>query len=72
MILEHDHAGNDLERMRDLTGGFTPPADACNTYRAYFDALAQLEQDMHRHVHKENSVLFPKAIEAERRLTQRD
>jgi regulator of cell morphogenesis and NO signaling len=72
MILEHDHAGNDLERMRELTAGFTPPADACNTYRAYFDALAQLEQDMHRHVHKENSVLFPKAIDAERRLTQRD
>jgi regulator of cell morphogenesis and NO signaling len=71
MILEHDHAGNDLERMRELTNGFVPPPDACNTYRAYFDALAQLEQDMHRHVHKENSVLFPKAVEAERRLVQR-
>jgi regulator of cell morphogenesis and NO signaling len=71
MILEHDHAGNDLGRMRELTNGFVPPADACNTYRAYFDALAQLEQDMHRHVHKENSVLFPKAVEAERKLVQR-
>jgi regulator of cell morphogenesis and NO signaling len=71
MIEEHDHAGDALARMRDLTHGFVPPADACNTYRAYFDALAELERDMHRHVHKENSVLFPKAIEAERRLGHR-
>jgi len=71
MILEHEHAGTDLERMRGLTNGFVPPADACNTYRAYYDALAHLEQDMHRHVHKENSVLFPKAVEAEGRLVQR-
>jgi regulator of cell morphogenesis and NO signaling len=71
MIQEHDHAGNDLERMREWTPGFTPPGDACNTYRAYFDALAQLERDMHRHVHKENSVLFPKAVEAEGRLVER-
>jgi len=71
MIREHDDAGNALERMRDLTHGFVPPGDACNTYRAYFDALATLERDMHRHVHKENSVLFPKAVEAERRLAER-
>jgi regulator of cell morphogenesis and NO signaling len=71
MIREHDDAGNALERMRELTRGFVPPGDACNTYRAYFDALATLERDMHRHVHKENSVLFPKALEAERRLAER-
>jgi len=71
MIREHDDAGNALERMRDLTHGFVPPGDACNTYRAYFDALATLERDRHRHVHKENSVLFPKAIEAERGLAER-
>lgn len=71
MVREHEDAGNALERMRELTHGFVPPGDACNTYRAYFDALAQLEADMHRHVHKENSVLFPKAVEAEGRLVQR-
>lgn len=71
MMQEHDDAGGALERMHQLTGGFVPPADACNTYRAYFDGLAELERDMHRHVHKENSVLFPKAVEAERRLQQR-
>ena len=67
MVREHDDAGDALRRMRELTDDYTPPADACNTFRATYDALAQLERDMHRHVHKENSVLFPKAIEAEAR-----
>jgi regulator of cell morphogenesis and NO signaling len=71
MMQEHDDAGDALGRRSELTGGFVAPADACNTFRAYFDALAELERDMHRHVHKENSVLFPKAVEAERRLLQR-
>ena len=71
MIREHDDAGDALQRMRELTDDYTAPSDACNTYRALFDSLKQLEFDMHRHVHKENSVLFPKAVEAEARLQQR-
>ena len=65
MVREHDDAGDALSRMRELTDNYTAPADACNTYRALFDSLRQLEEDMHRHVHKENSILFPKAVEAE-------
>jgi|SRR5581483_10928484 len=65
MMMEHDHAGAALARMRELTDGYSAPADACNTYRATMDALAQLEQDLHRHVHKENSILFPRAAELE-------
>ena len=68
MMMEHDHAGNALERMRLLTDGYTAPADACNTYRATMDALSQLETDLHRHVHKENSILFPRAAAAEAAL----
>jgi regulator of cell morphogenesis and NO signaling len=68
MVREHDDAGNALKRMRELTNDFTPPSDACNTYRALFDSLHELEQDMHRHVHKENSILFPKALELEQNL----
>jgi regulator of cell morphogenesis and NO signaling len=68
MIHEHDDAGDALKRMRELTDDYTPPADACNTYRALFDSLRELEQDMHRHVHKENSILFPKALELEQKL----
>lgn len=60
---EHDNAGQALARMNELSGGYQPPEDACNTFRAMLDSLAELEQDMHRHVHKENSILFPKALE---------
>ncbi|WP_421658272.1 hypothetical protein [Leptothermofonsia sp. ETS-13] len=44
---------------------FTPPEWACNTYRALLDALATFEQDIHQHIHKENNVLFPRAIALE-------
>ncbi|MCC6681461.1 MAG: iron-sulfur cluster repair di-iron protein [Phycisphaeraceae bacterium] len=69
MEFEHDDAGEALRRMRELTDGYTPPVDACNTFRATLDALHELEQDMHQHVHKENNVLFPRALalEAEQR-----
>ncbi len=60
---EHDQAGAGLETLRKLTDGYVPPAGACNTYRAMLDGLAELEADMHRHVHKENSILFPRALE---------
>lgn len=56
---EHDDAGNALTRLRSLTNDYDPPADACNTYRALFAGLADLEEDLHRHIHLENSVLFP-------------
>lgn len=70
MIREHDDAGDALARFRKLTNDYTPPDDACNTYRAMFDSLRQLEQDMHQHVHKENNILFPKASRAEARLAR--
>jgi regulator of cell morphogenesis and NO signaling len=63
---EHDTAGAALARMRELSSGYTPPEGACNTFRAALDGLAQLEADMHQHVHKENNVLFPKALLLER------
>ena len=65
MEQEHDGAGDALARMRKLTGDYTVPADACNTFRAMLSSLAELEADMHQHVHKENNVLFPRAIAAE-------
>ncbi len=61
MFHEHEDAGAALVRLRELTGGFVPPADACNTYRALFSGLAELEESLHRHIHLENAVLFPAA-----------
>lgn len=65
MEKEHDNAGAALEQMRALTNGFCPPMDACNTWRVLYASLDALEQDMHVHVHKENSILFPRAIALE-------
>lgn len=62
---EHDGAGDALAKMRELTSGFTPPPNACNTFRATLDGLRELEADMHQHVHKENNVLFPRALQLE-------
>lgn len=68
MEFEHDGAGDALARLRDLSDGFRPPEWACNTYRAVLDGLHDIEQNMHVHVHKENNVLFPKALELEEEL----
>lgn len=62
---EHDNAGRALEAMRELSSGYTPPEDACNTFRALLDGLRELELDLHQHIHKENNILFPRAVEAE-------
>jgi len=61
MEAEHDEAGRALAEMRQLTGGYAVPVDGCGTYRAALAGLAELEADMHAHVHLENSVLFPRA-----------
>lgn len=65
---EHDSAGAALASLRKLTGDYTPPADACNTFRAMLAGLAELESDLHLHVHKENNILFPRARDAEAAL----
>jgi regulator of cell morphogenesis and NO signaling len=62
MMHEHEDSGRALERLRELTNAFEAPPDACNTYRALFAGLAELEADLHRHIHLENAVLFPAAL----------
>jgi regulator of cell morphogenesis and NO signaling len=65
---EHDSAGRALEAIRRITGNYTPPQDGCNTYRALFHGLLELEADLHQHIHLENNILFPRAAELERAL----
>lgn len=62
MEAEHQHAGDALGAMRQLTDDFSTPAAACNTYRGAMQGLKELEADLHQHVHKENNVLFPRVI----------
>ncbi len=63
MEAEHESAGRATAHLRELTDGFKPDAEACNTHRALLAGLAEFETDLHRHVHKENNILFPRAIE---------
>ncbi|MBS1186465.1 MAG: putative regulator of cell morphosis and signaling [Burkholderiaceae bacterium] len=60
---EHDQHGDNLERLAQLTNDITPPANACNTWRALYAGLAQLREDLMQHIHLENNVLFPQAEE---------
>lgn len=71
MVAEHEEVGGVLARMREITAGYEPPADACNTYRVMLDSLDELESDIHLHVHKENNILFPKASAAESALPEK-
>ena len=65
MMHEHENHGANLESFRRLTDDFVPPAGACNSWRAMLDGLQEMEQDLHRHIHKENSWLFPTAVALE-------
>jgi regulator of cell morphogenesis and NO signaling len=71
MEAEHEAAGDELYEIRSLTNNYTPPADACNTYRVCYQELREFEEDLHKHVHLENNILFPKAIVLERGLLSR-
>jgi regulator of cell morphogenesis and NO signaling len=62
MEFEHESAGSALRQMSELTGGYTPPVDACNTYRATLDGLREMQADLHQHIHLENNILFPRAL----------
>ena len=65
MVEEHDAAGEHLREIRRFSNHFAVPEDACITYQTLYGALEEFEKDMHRHIHLENNILFPKAIEME-------
>jgi regulator of cell morphogenesis and NO signaling len=67
-VMEHEHdvAGEALHKLRELTGDYNVPEDACNAYRGLLESLQRLESDLHLHIHKENNILFPRSAELER------
>lgn len=65
MELEHDGAGEALQRMHELSNGFQPPEAACNSWRVLYNDLKKFEVDLHRHIHLENHVLHPLAHKLE-------
>jgi len=68
MEYEHESAGRALAQMRHLTRDYYIPDEACNTYRALFATLVELESDLHEHIHLENNILFPRAAALQARL----
>jgi regulator of cell morphogenesis and NO signaling len=62
MRFEHEQHGDSLERIMELTDDITPPANACNTWRALYTGLAELRDDLMQHIHLENNVLFARAM----------
>jgi regulator of cell morphogenesis and NO signaling len=68
MMAEHDTEGERFRKIAELTNNYTPPSDACNTYIVTFGLLKEFEDDLHMHIHLENNILFPKAIELEKQM----
>lgn len=68
MMSEHDEAGDLLRQMRELSNDYTLPEGACPSYKALYFGLEELEKDLHRHIHLENNVLFPQAVELEEKV----
>lgn len=64
MRADHEQEGARFREISALSKGYTPPRDACQTYQVAFKLLSDFESDLHKHIHLENNILFPKAIEA--------
>jgi regulator of cell morphogenesis and NO signaling len=62
MFGEHDFAGGAMDKINKISGGYKVPEDGCKTYEVTFKLLEQFEDDLHIHVHLENNILFPKAL----------
>jgi regulator of cell morphogenesis and NO signaling len=65
MEIEHDSAGDALRELRQLTGEYTAPEEGCFSYKTLYQGLSEFEADLHQHIHLENNILFPRAIELE-------
>lgn len=64
MMQEHDDHGASLRRLRELATDFVPPPEACATWRALYAGLRRLESELVEHIHLENNILFPRALNA--------
>src|SRR5690554_1636894 len=68
MMQEHENEGDRFEQIAALTQKYSPPADACSTYRVTYSLLDEFERDLHKRIHLENNILFPKSIEYEEKV----
>jgi regulator of cell morphogenesis and NO signaling len=68
MEYEHTSAGDALSQIRELSNNYAHPEDACSTFKALYSELKEFEEDLHKHIHLENNILFPKSIILETEL----
>ena len=68
MEMEHEMVAKNLEKIRELSNNYLLPEDACASYSLLYRTLEEFEEDLHLHVHLENNILFPKALEIEKQL----
>jgi regulator of cell morphogenesis and NO signaling len=68
MEMEHEMVGKNLAEIRQLTNNYSLPAGACASYSLLYKLLNEFEEDLHLHVHLENNILFPKALDIEKQL----
>lgn len=68
MEKEHELVGSYFEKLRKVTNNFLIPPDACASYSLLYRLLAEFEEDLHIHIHLENNILFPKAIQLEKTI----
>ena len=68
MMLEHDNAGEILKEMSEITNNYSVPETACLSFKTLYSGLRELEKDLHQHIHLENNILFPNAIELEQKV----
>ena len=68
MEAEHVSAGRNMDMIHELSNSYSLPEDACSSYRMLYNKLNEFEQDLHQHIHLENNILFPKAIQLEKEL----
>jgi regulator of cell morphogenesis and NO signaling len=68
MLQEHDNEGVRFREIAALTNHYTPPLDACKTYKVTFAMLDEFEKDLHLHIHLENNILFPEVIKLKQKF----
>lgn len=71
MMEEHDNEGERFRTISALSNNYTPPSDGCTTYRVALSLLEEFEQNLHLHIHLENNILFPKAVEMEKHIAEK-
>ena len=72
MEMEHESAGGNMQRIKELSQDYQPPEYACNTFRVLYAKLQEFENDLHQHIHLENHILFPKSIQLEAEMLNQE